>query len=376
MAGSATRGTGLKIWRKLGVVCAVVLLVTWGCTVALRSVDDFLSLGGEGQSVDFEFVDRTAPSPGQEPELPPGDVILASRTDYGDDYAITDQGTWAIPLSGRETGEPVQVLDANAQTVSPGGTYVVGYDDTTRKQEIIRLLDRTVVGTISAPGFVFLDDHRIVAFGSEDDYRFGEAKEIDLGARTIRDIEVRGLTMSVSPSFVVDGEIGLCEEQELDAGSGPSCVSTRLLDPATGETRALPEHPEPTISADGEYLFTDPWAWASRQVGDEVVYWLDNDEATDHMGRFDPLRAGSLSGPSPEDRESAVPVHLVDVIFKTSDDRWVLIDATPKSGGGGISVCDVATLDCSVLPWTSQPPYTAPEWTMIGVLPASAVADP
>lgn len=230
------------------------------------------------------------------------------------------------------------------------------------------------MGEIEAPGYTFLDDHRIVAFGTGEDYTYGEAKEIDLERRTVRDIDVQGLTMSVVPTFVVDGEIALCEEKEFDSGSGPSCASTRILDPATGKTRPLPENPEPTVSNTGEYLFTDQDVWVSRKVGDEVIYWMDEDDLEDHQGRFDLLRAGSLAGPSPEsDRASAVAVHLMDAISPTTDGQRVVIDATPKEGGGGISVCDVATLDCSELPFASRPPYAAPEWSPIGVLPSAAL---
>lgn len=351
-------------------MCGVVVLIAWGCTAAFRAVEDASSFGAEGQSVEFEFVDLPAPTPAQAPELPEGDVILASRTEYGE-TEITDLGTWAIPLASRETGDPVRLLDGNAHTLSPGGHYVVAYNQETERQEIIRLRDRMVVGEITAHGFIFLDDHRIVAFGSDDNFRFDEAKEIDLDGQTIHDIEAQGLTMSVSPTFVVDGEIGLCEEQELDRGSGPSCVSTRLLDPVSGETRPLPENPEPTISNDGEYLFTD--AWASRLVGDEVVYWLDDDDDTNDLGRFEALRAGRRSGPAAQDRRSAAPLQLVESIFSTSDGQWAVIDSAPTGGGVGISVCDVATLDCSALRSTNRVPYTTPEWTPIGVEPESAL---
>jgi hypothetical protein len=242
----------------------------------------------------------------------------------------------------------------------------MAYNQEIERQEIVRLHDRRVIGELAAHGFVFLDDHRIVAFGSDDDYRFGEAKEIDLDRRTVRDIEAQGLTMSVHPTFVVDGEIGLCEEQELDRGSGPSCVSTRLLDPVSGATRPLPENPEPAISDDGGYLFTD--TWASRLVGDEVVYWLDDDEETDAAGRFEALRAGRRSGPAPQDRQSAAPVQLVEAIFATSNEQWVVVESSPTGGGAGIPVCDVATLDCSALRSTGRP-YETPEWAPIGVVP-------
>lgn len=339
---------GLGLGRRLLLLCASIVLFGWGCSITMNWALDATALY-KPEPIVAEFVDRSVAVPASEDVRLQGDVLLARptkpRTTRGGVSRDMVDETWVIPIEGISVGAPVQILSRGVSEIGPGGRYAVSPGNLV--SQFISLRDRRVVLDLRAGSYIFIDDHRLLAFGFGRDYAYGDAAIIDLDARTVQNFEAHDMTLAVSPRFIIDGEVDLCELKDTSGGSGADCVSFRRLDLDTGESWPREERPPPAVSDSGEYVFAA--VCGSRAIGDEVIYFPGELGCSGREHLRLPLMRGSRSGPADTDERGGSPVGQSSTILMTTDEQWVIADGSPTAAGPGMSVCDVRTLTCAQL---------------------------
>jgi len=343
-------------------MCALVIA---GLFLVGRAVIDGLSYSGcedtwPDGSVKVDFPNNRLVPIGAVDRLPTdGDVIVAlDRADWE---------TSLVPLHEGVAGDPMPLTTDVPVSLSPDGRYlIVARKEYTGDREIIRLSDLTVVAVVGSNRLTFTGSDALVAFGASRRCGPGEIVRVDLAAST-QERQLGQFEQSVSPLYVVDGDIALCLEKEFEGGSGPSCERAVWYDPVTGDQRDLDVD---------DYVLTDPPAqwiggdvYASVVLGDQVVYWWDADETDQDIAGVEPLRLGSPTGPTATDFVGMTPLDTPSMLLPIEGGRAVIAEL--GTGKRSWAVCRLPDLRCTNLPSQYQPG----KWDMIGAVPAGTIGN-
>lgn len=252
-----------------------------------------------------------------------------------------NRNTVALSIDGDEA----TVIDGRSiQAVAPGGRYAVsralGTDVDTF--EVIDLDRQRIVAEFDAASWTFLPDGRLALTGTGSDFTFRGMDLLDPRTGQATTVPVRA-DHQLRPMGLLTGDLFACEEDEVDPGSGVTCVGYVSIDPTTG---AVVDHGQ-DVATVAKVETVAGHVWTSARAGDQIVDWIGTGPENEA-----PLRAG--------DRTGTTAFADVQALAATPDGtRVVAASGIGIVGPRTLTVCRVADLVCDpVLPiqrWHRDP---------------------